>query len=148
VTATGRIAWQTALATHGTTPAEAISPLPTTPVAVFAQDGMVHGLRLTDGHPPWPGPAADRLRDVALGGLVAVLTGQVRHARITGLTRRPARCGGCCGCQRPAGMWWPLGRWLAMIRSMGVQVVSLTDGKVRWARFGYRWPARRLPTAW
>ena len=147
VTATGRIAWQTALATHGTTPAEAISPLPAGPVAVFAQDGTVHGLRLTDGHPLWAWPGGQAVYGMwRWGGLLAVLTGQVgRHARITGLDaatgavrwvlRLPGN--GLLGSQVPTG-----DGGLAMIRSDGVlQVVSLTDGKVRWARFAGRWPA-------
>jgi len=147
VTAAGRIAWQTALATHGTAPAEAISPLPAGPVAVFAQDGTVHGLRLTDGHPLWAWPGGQAVYGMwRWGGLVAVLTGQVgRHARITGLDaatgavrwvlRLPGN--GLLGSQVPTG-----DGGLAMIRSDGVlQVVSLTDGKVRWARFAGRWPA-------
>jgi outer membrane protein assembly factor BamB len=79
------------------------------------------------------------------GGLVAVLTDQVStHARLTGLDaatgavrwvlRLPGA--GLLGGQAATG------GALAMIRSDGVlQVVSLADGRVRWARFAGRWPA-------
>ena len=147
VAATGRIAWQVPLAAHGTVLSGAAAPLLAGPVAVFAQDGMVHGLRLADGHPLWAwrgGQAADGMW--RWGALVAVLTDQVgQHARITGLDaatgavrwvlRLPGS--GLLGGQVATG-----DGGLAMIGSGGVlRVVSLAGGRVRWARFAGRWPA-------
>jgi outer membrane protein assembly factor BamB len=147
VTASGRIAWQTPLAARGTTSIGETSPLPAGLVAVFAQDGVVHGLRLADGHPLWAWPGGQAVAGMwRWGGLVAVLTDQVgRHARITGLDAatgavrwvRQLPGSGLLGGQVPTG-----DGGLAMIGSDGVlQVVSLADGKVRWARFAGRWPA-------
>jgi outer membrane protein assembly factor BamB len=147
VTAAGRIAWQTPLAARGTDSLTGVSPLLAGPVAVFAQDGIVHGLRLMDGHPLWAWHGGQAVYGMwRWGGLVAVLTDQVgHHARITGLDtatgavrwvlRVPGP--GLLGSQVPTG-----GGGLAMLRSDGVlQVVSLADGRIRWARFAGRWPA-------
>jgi outer membrane protein assembly factor BamB len=147
VAASGRAAWQVPLPAHGTVSLGSAPPLLAGPVAVFAQDGMVHGLRLADGHPLWSwrgGQAVYAMwRD---GGLVTVLTDQVgRHARITGLgaatsmvrwvLRLPGS--GLLGSQVATG-----DGGLAMIGSDGVlRVVSLAGGKIRWARFAGRWPA-------
>lgn len=127
--------------------ARGVSPLPVSSMAVFAQDGIVHGLRLTDGHPLWAWHGGQAVYGMwRWGGLVAVLTDQVgHHARITGLDaatgavrwvlRLPGS--GLLGSQVATG-----GGGLAMIGSDGVlRVVSLADGRIRWARFAGRWPA-------
>jgi len=145
VTASGRIAWRTPLATHGTDSIGSVAPVLAGPVAVLAQDGTVHGLRIADGRPLWAWHGGQAVYGMwRWGGLVAVLTDQVSsHARITGLDaatgavrwvlRLPGS--GLLGGQVAAGSG------LAMIRSDGVlQVVSLADGRVRWARFAGRWP--------
>jgi len=145
VTASGRIAWRTPLATHGTDSIGSVAPVLAGPVAVLAQDGTVHGLRIADGRPLWAWHGGQNVYGMwRWGGLVAVLTDQVsNHARITGLDaatgavrwvlRLPGS--GLLGGQVAAG------GGLAMIRSDGVlQVVSLADGRVRWARFAGRWP--------
>jgi outer membrane protein assembly factor BamB len=145
VTASGRIAWRTPLATHGTDSIGSVAPVLAGPVAVLAQDGTVHGLRIADGRPLWAWHGGQAVYGMwRWGGLVAVLTDQVSsHARITGLDaatgavrwvlRLPGS--GLLGGQVAAG------GGLAMIRSDGVlQVVSLADGRVRWARFAGRWP--------
>jgi outer membrane protein assembly factor BamB len=147
VTATGRIAWQTPLAARGTDSLSGVSPLLAGPVAVFAQDGIVHGLRLTDGHPLWAWHGGQAVYGMwRWGGQVAVLTDQVsRHARITGLDAATGAArwvlqvpgSGLLGSQVLTG-----DGGLAMLRSDGVlQVISLADGRVRWARFAGRWPA-------
>jgi outer membrane protein assembly factor BamB len=145
VTAGGRIAWRTPLATDGTDSTGSVPAVLIGPVAVLAQDSMVHGLRIVGGRPLWTWHDGQTVNGMwRWGGLVAVLTDQVRnHARITGLDaatgavrwvlRLPGS--GLLGDQVAAG------RGLAMIRTDGVlQVVSLADGRVRWARFAGRWP--------
>lgn len=146
MTAAGRIAWRTPLAAPETVSLTGVSPLLAGPVAVFAQDGIVHGLRLADGHPLWAWRGG---RDVygmwRWGGLVAVLTDQVsQRARVTGLDAATGAVrwvlrlpGGLLGSQVPTG-----DGGLAMLRPDGVlQVISLADGHLRWARFAGRWPA-------
>ena len=61
VTTAGRINWQTPLKTRGNPSGPAVSPVPVGPVAVFAQDGIVHGIRLADGHPLWSWPGGQDL---------------------------------------------------------------------------------------
>src|SRR5579863_9191587 len=53
VSATGRIAWLTPLPTSGMLSSGTAPPLLAAGVAVFAQDGMVHGLNAADGHLLW-----------------------------------------------------------------------------------------------
>lgn len=147
MTAAGRIAWQTPLATRGSTSFGALTPVQVGPVAVFAQDGMVHGLRIADGHRLWAWSGGQTVNGMwRWGGLVAVLTDQVSaHAKITGLEaatgvvrwvlRLPGS--GLLGGQAVTG-----DGGLAMLRSDGVlQVVSLAGGRIRWAHFAGRWPA-------
>lgn len=147
VTAAGRIGWQTPLAVRGNDSLTGVSPLLAGPVAVFAQDGIVHGLRLADGHPLWAWHGGQAVYGMwRWGGLVAVLTDQVgHHARITGLDAATGAVrwvlrvpgSGLLGSQVPTG-----DGGLAMLRSDGVlQVISLADGHIRWARFAGRWPA-------
>jgi len=146
VTTGGRIAWRTPLATHGNDAGSPVPAIPVGPVGVFAQDGMVHGLRLADGRPLWTWHGGQSVYGMwRRGGLAAVLTDQVsRHARITGLDARTGTVrwvlrlpgSGLLGGQAAAG------GGLAMVRADGVlQMVSLADGRVRWARFAGRSPA-------
>ena len=117
------------------------------PVAVFAQDGTVHGLDLADGHPLWSWAGGQSVYGMwRWGGLVAVLTNQVsNHSRLTGLDaatgavrwslRLPAR--GLLGDQAATA-----DGGLAMVTTTGVlQVVSLADGTIRWRRTTGAWPA-------
>jgi outer membrane protein assembly factor BamB len=141
VSRTGRILWKTPLATReDTLGSQAIVPVAVGPVAVFAQDGSVHGIRLADGHALWSWPGGQSVYGMwRWGGLVAVLTDQVsNHARLTGLDaatgavrwslRLPAR--GLLG-----GQALTADGGLAMVVSgQGIQVVNLTDGRVRWQR--------------
>lgn len=87
VTGTGRMLWKTPLETRDTFASSAVLPVAVGPVAVFAQDGIVHGIRLADGHPLWSWPGGQSVYGMwRWGGLVAVLTDQVsNHARLTGL---------------------------------------------------------------
>ena len=140
VTRTGHTAWETPLETRGTMPSPVVQPVVAGPVAVLAQDGIVHGIRLADGHPLWSWPGGQSVYGLwRWGGLVAVLTDQVsNHARLTGLDaatgavrwslRLPAR--GLLG-----GQALTADGGLAMaVTGQGLQVVNLADGRVRWQR--------------
>lgn len=93
VTTTGRTLWKTPLETRGNSSSPAVPPVAVGPVAVFAQDGIVHGIRLADGHPLWSWPGGQSVYGLwRRGGLVAVLTDQVsNHARLTGYDERTGR---------------------------------------------------------
>ncbi len=107
-------------------------------MAVLAQDGIVHGLRLADGHPLWSWAGGQSVYGLwRSGALVAVLTDQVsNHARLTGLDaatgavrwslRLPAQ--GLLGSQARTADG---GLAMAVI-GQGLQVVNLADGHVRW----------------
>src|ERR1035441_5754768 len=122
-------------------------PLVAGPVAVLAQDGIVHGLDLGDGHPLWSWTGGQDVFGMwRWGALVAVLTDQVSsHSRLTGLDaatgqvrwslRLPVR--GLLGDQAATA-----DGGLAMITTAGVlQVVSLADGRIRWRRTAGASPA-------
>ena len=107
VTRTGRMLWKTPLETRDTFSSSAVLPVAVGPVAVFAQDGIVHGIRLADGHPLWSWPGGQSVYGLwRWGGLVAVLTDQVTdHARLTGLdavTGAPGSVAGVGGSNRQA----------------------------------------------
>jgi outer membrane protein assembly factor BamB len=150
VTGTGRMLWKTPLETRDTFSSSAVLPVAVGPVAVFAQDGIVHGIRLADGHPLWSWPGGQSVYGMwRRGGLVAVLTDQVsNHARLTGLDaatgavrwslRLPAR--GLLGSQALTGD----GGLAMAVTGQGLQVVNLADGRVRWQR---RIPASPALTA-
>ena len=150
VSRTGRTLWQTPLETRNNLPSPAIAPVAVGPVAVFAQDGIVHGIRLADGHPLWSWPGGQSVYGMwRRGGLVAVLTDQVsNHARLTGLDaatgtvrwslRLPAR--GLLGGQALTAD----GGLAMVVPGQGLQVVNLADGRVRWQR---RVPASPALTA-
>lgn len=138
VTTAGRINWKTPLKTRGNPSGPAVSPVPVGPVAVFAQDGIVHGIRLADGHPLWSWPGGQDVYGLwRQGALVAVLTDQVsNHARLTGLDaatgavrwslRLPVR--GLLGGQSLTAD----GGLAMVVPGQGLQVVNLADGRVRW----------------
>ena len=140
VTTAGRINWKTPLKTRGNPSGPAVSPVPVGPVAVFAQDGIVHGIRLADGHPLWSWPGGQDVYGLwRQGALVAVLTDQVsNHARLSGLDaatgavrwslRLPAR--GLLGGQALTAD----GGLAMVVPGQGIQVVNLADGRVRWRR--------------
>ncbi len=140
VTRAGQMLWKTPLATANTYIPSTTPPLVVGSVAVFAQDGIVHGLDLADGHPLWSWAGGQSVYGMwRWGGLVAVLTDQVsNHSRLTGLDaatgavrwslRLPAH--GLLGGQAATA-----DGGLAMVVSSGVlQVVNLADGRVRWQR--------------
>jgi outer membrane protein assembly factor BamB len=117
VTTAGRVVWKTPLPTRNGGFSTVAQPLVAGPVAVLAQDGIVHGLDLGDGHPLWSWTGGQDVFGMwRWGGLVAVLTDQVSsHSRLTGL---------------------------AMITTAGVlQVVNLADGRIRWRRTAGASPA-------
>jgi outer membrane protein assembly factor BamB len=132
--------WMTPLPTRNTFVSPAIQPVPAGRVAVFGQDGIVHGVRLSDGHPLWSWTGGQSVYGMwRWQHLVVVLTDQVSdHARLTGLDavtgairwslHLPGR--GLLGGQAATA-----DGGLAMITPAGVlQVVSLADGTVRWQR--------------
>jgi outer membrane protein assembly factor BamB len=136
----GHVGWETALPTHGSNPSPVVQPVVAGSTALFAQDGAVYALSLSDGKRLW----ARRGGQIVYGmwvwhGLLAVLTDQVStHGRLTGLNaatgkvrwvvQLPGR--GLLGSQvqTPDG-------GLAFVGAGGhLQVVNLSDGKVRWSR--------------
>ena len=140
VTRVGRMLWKTPLATENTYFPSTTPPLVVGSVAVFAQDGIVHGLDLADGHPLWSWAGGQSVYGMwRWGGLVAVLTNQVsvdsRLTRLNAATgavrwslRLPVR--GLLG-----GQAFTADGGLAMVVSSGVlQVVNLADGRIRWQR--------------
>ena len=140
VTTAGQMLWRTPLATRDTFFSSTVQPVAAGPVAVFAQDGMVHGLDLADGHPLWSWAGGQSVYGMwRWGALVAVLTDQVsNHSRLTGLDavtgavrwslRLPAR--GLLGGQAATA-----DGGLALGTATGVlQVVSRADGTIRWRR--------------
>ena len=132
--------WKTPLETRDNVSSPAVPPVAVGLVAVFAQDGIVHGIRLADGHPLWSWPGGQSVYGMwRRGGLVAVLTDQVsNHARLTGLDaatgavrwslRLPAR--GLLGAQALTAD----GGLAMAVTGQGLQVVNLADGRVRWQR--------------
>jgi outer membrane protein assembly factor BamB len=140
VSLAGKVTWRTPLATHGNDVSPVVEPLVIGTVAVFAQDGSVHGLRLADGQPLWSFTGGQSVYGMwQWQDLVIVLTDQVSdHARLTGLDaatgavrwtlRLPG--GGLYG-----NLTATADGGLAMVRADGtLEVVSLADGAVRWTR--------------
>jgi outer membrane protein assembly factor BamB len=140
VSDTGRVIWQTSLPTHGNDVSSAIRPVIVGGVTVFAQDGVVHGLRVAGGRPLWSWAHGQSVYGIwRWQGLVAVLTDQVsNHARLTGLDAATGAVRWTRALPGPGllGNLAPTADGgLAMIRPDGVlQVVSLADGAVRWSR--------------
>jgi outer membrane protein assembly factor BamB len=149
VTTAGRMLWKTPLATTNTYSPSTVPPVAVGPVAVFAQDGIVHGLDQADGRPLWSWAGGQEVYGMwRRGGLVAVLTDQVsNHSRLTGLDaatgavrwrlRLPAR--GLYG-----GQVLTADGGVAMVAGGGggvLMVVNLTDGRVRWHRAAGTSPA-------
>jgi len=98
----------------------------------------VHGLDLGDGHPLWSWTGGQDVFGMwRWGDLVVVLTDQVStHSRLTGLDAATGRVRwslrlssrGLLGDQAPTA-----DGGLAVITTAGVlQVVNLSDGRVRW----------------
>jgi len=136
----GHVRWQVPLPTFGANAVSAGSPVVVAGVALFAQDGVVHGLRLADGHRLWSWAGGQTVYGMwSWRGTVAVLTDQVStHARLTGLdagtgrvlwaVRLPGQ--GLYGSQAATA-----DGGLAMIGANGsIQVADLGTGRVRWAR--------------
>jgi outer membrane protein assembly factor BamB len=74
VTRTGRILWRTPLATRDDSLSGAVPPVTVGAVAVLAQDGAVHGVRLADGRPLWSWAGGQAV--TADGGLAMAVIGQ------------------------------------------------------------------------
>ena len=141
LTTDGRTFWQTPLPTRNVDYSPTVQPVLAGPVAVLAQDGVVHGLSLADGRPLWSWTGGTGSQSVygiwRAGGLVAVLTDQVSdHSRLTGLDaatgavrwslRLPVR--GLLGGQALTAD----GGLAVAVIGQGLQVVNLSDGHVRW----------------
>jgi outer membrane protein assembly factor BamB len=138
LTTGGRTIWKTPLPTRNVDISPTVQPVLAGPVAVVAQDGVVRGLALADGRPLWSWTGGQTVYGMwRRGGLVAVLTDQVSdHSRLTGLDaatgavrwslRLPVR--GLLGGQ---ALTADGGLAMAVI-GQGLQVVNLSDGRVRW----------------
>ena len=138
VSADGRVRWQVRLPTVGNNIGGAQSPVVAGGVALFAQDGAVHGLRLADGHQLWSWAGGQDVHGMwSWRGIVAVLTDQVStHARLTGLDAATGRVlwtvrlsgHGLYGNQAATA-----DGGLAMIGANGaVQVADIGTGRARW----------------
>jgi outer membrane protein assembly factor BamB len=138
VSSTGHIRWQTPLPTHNNDIDPNVTPVVAGGVAVLAQDGVVHVLRLADGRPLWSWHGGQSVYGIwRWRGLVAILTDQVStHAKLTGLDA-------ATGSVRWVDHLPGLGLYnnqaetadggLAMIRSdRALEVISLATGRVRW----------------
>jgi len=144
VTTAGRVRWQTPLAAQGNgiTVGRPLSPLAVGAVAIFTQDDVVYGLRLADGHRLWSWASRQTVEGMwRRQGLVVVLAVQRPGSRdlprlagldaSTGQVRWTLRIPG----DIPGGLDVTADGGLAMIRADGVlQMVDLSDGRVRWAR--------------
>jgi outer membrane protein assembly factor BamB len=139
VSVDGHVRWQVRLLTFGPDSVNPLPPVVTGNLALFAQDGVVHALRLADGHQLWSWAGGRIVYGMwPWHGTVAVLTDQVStHARLTGLDAATGRVawtvrlpGGLYGSQAATA-----DGGLAMIGTdRRVQVVDLGTGRVRWAR--------------
>jgi outer membrane protein assembly factor BamB len=136
----GHVRWQVRLPTSGANTVNALSPVVVAGVALFAQDGVVHGLRLADGHQLWSWAGGQEVYGMwSWRGTAAVLTDQVStHTRLTGLDAATGRV--LWMVLLPGhGLYGNLAATadggLAMIGANGrVQVVDLGTGRVRWAQ--------------
>lgn len=140
VSGDGHVRWQVRLPTFSANTLNAQSPVVVADVALFAQDGVVHGLRLADGHQLWSWTGGQTVYGMwPWHGTVAVLTDQVStHARLTGLDAVTGRVVWTVRLPRQ-GLYGNLAAsadgGLAMIGANGrVQVVDLGTGRVRWAQ--------------
>jgi outer membrane protein assembly factor BamB len=134
----GRIRWRTPLALPDQADGSpSVAPAVAGDVAVVAQDGLVHGLRLTDGHPLWSWTGGQSVYGLwRWQGLVVVLTDQVSDdATLTGLD---AATGQVRWTWRPrTGLTGDLaatrGGELAMVTADNTAVVlSMASGRVLW----------------
>ena len=152
VSISGQVRWQVPLTTFGDNPQTEPSPVTAGNIALFAQDGVVHALRLADGHQLWswaggrssPAGQAGQDGDGVDGmwpwhGTVAILTGQVStHARLTGVD---AATGGVVWTVRLPGngldgnLAATADGGLAMAGANGrLQVVDIGTGHTRWTQ--------------
>ncbi|HYZ52774.1 MAG TPA: PQQ-binding-like beta-propeller repeat protein [Streptosporangiaceae bacterium] len=146
VSADGHVRWQVRLPTIGANSDTAQSPVVAAGIALFAQDGVVHGLRLADGQQRWSWAGGQTVYGMwPWHGTVAVLTDQVStHARLTGLDAVTGRVVWTVRLPRQ-GLYGTLAATtdggLAMIGADGrVRVAGLGTGRVRWAQ-----PASQSP---
>jgi outer membrane protein assembly factor BamB len=136
----GHVRWQVRLATSGADTVNPISPVVAAGIALFAQDGVVYGLRLADGRQLWSWAGGQIVYGMwPWHGTVAVLTDEAStHARLTGLDAVTGRVAWTVRLPRQ-GLYGSLSATadggLAMIGAdHTVQVVDLGTGRVRWTR--------------
>jgi outer membrane protein assembly factor BamB len=140
VTDRGRVRWQTSLTRRPDDAGQSVPAVVVGSVSVFAQDGIVHGLSLATGRQLWSWAGGQTVDGMwRWQHLLVVLTDQVSgQARLTGLIaatgavrwviRMPRY--GLLGSQSATS-----DGGLAIVRSDGVvQVVSMSEGRVRWSR--------------
>jgi outer membrane protein assembly factor BamB len=148
VSLTGQVRWQTPLATRDAAGTSGADPLAVGGVAVFAQDGTVHGLRLTSGRPAWSYPVGQPVVGMwQWHGLVVVLSGNVgdivplgSDGRLIGLDaatgavrwRLPVPSGSTGLASPPVAT---ADGGLAMAGWAGpLLMVNMADGSIRWRR--------------
>jgi hypothetical protein len=98
VSTDGHVRWQVRLPTFAANSDTAQSPVVVAGIAVFAQDGVVHGLRLADGHQLWSWAGGQVVYGMwPWQATVAVLTDQGEHPRAADRAARSHRPGGLDG---------------------------------------------------
>jgi outer membrane protein assembly factor BamB len=135
VTSAGEVRWQTPLPMQEGILGEGTAPLAAGSIAIFSQDDVLYALRLADGHRVWSWPGSQPIQDVfQWQGLVVVYATGSRMASLTGLdaatgqirwTRQIAEA-------VPGDVAATADGGLAMFPEL--QVVNLSDGRVRWTR--------------
>jgi outer membrane protein assembly factor BamB len=140
VSADGHVRWQVRLPAFAANADIEQSPVVVAGIALFAQDGVVHGLRLAGGQQRWSWAGGQDVYGMwPWRGTVAVLTDQVStHARLTGLDAVTGRVVWTVRLPRQ-GLYGTLTATtdggLAMIGADGrVRVVDLRTGRVRWTQ--------------
>jgi outer membrane protein assembly factor BamB len=145
LTTNGRMVWKTSLPTRNVSLSSAVEPVTVGAVSLFAQDGIVYGLEAASGHRLWSWTGGQSVygmwRD---GGQVAVLTDQASdHARLTGLDAATGAVRWSLRLPRNGlygGQALTADGGLAIVVAGGngqrgiLQVVNLTDGRIRWQR--------------
>lgn len=143
---TGQVRWQTPLATQDEAGTSGAGPLAVGGVAVFAEDGTVHGLRLTSGRPAWSYSVGQPVVGMwQWHALVVVLSGNVGDGVPLGSDGRLIGLDAATGAVRwrlplPKGSTGLAGPpvatadgGLAMAGWTGpLLMVNMADGSIRW----------------
>ncbi len=138
VTSAGQVRWQAQLPWQEGILGEGTAPLVAGSSAIFSQDDVVYALRLADGHPVWSWPSSQPIQDTfQWQGLVVVLAAGSPTASLTALDAATGQVRWTRQIDVPGDVAATADGGLAMTSSGVddmVQVVNLSDGRVRWAR--------------